>query len=52
MGEGCEVGHKAVLPAGARLDDGQSLRPRSAPSHPGAVRNGAHALLALASCST
>ncbi|GAB4817358.1 hypothetical protein N2152v2_004404 [Parachlorella kessleri] len=40
VGDGCHVGHKAVLPAGARLKDGFHLRPRAAPSHPGAVGKG------------
>lgn len=40
VGAGCQVGHKAVLPPGARLADGRHLKPRSAPSHKGAVGYG------------
>ena len=40
VGDECEVGHKAVLPAGARLKSGMHLKPRAAPSHPGAVGTG------------
>ncbi len=40
LGAGCEAGHRAVLPAGSRLADGQHLRPRAAPTHAGAVGKG------------
>jgi non-ribosomal peptide synthetase-like protein len=40
VGAGCEAGHRAVLPAGSRLADGQHLRPRAAPTHVGAVGKG------------
>ncbi len=51
IGADCQVGHKAVLPAGSRLAGGLHLKPRTAPSHPGAVGKGAPAVVLRVSSS-
>lgn len=40
IGSHCEVGHRAILPAGGRLLDGTHLKPRSSPAHKKAVGPG------------
>lgn len=40
VGDGCQVGHGAVMPAGSRLKSHHHLRPQSAPSHPRSIGPG------------